>query len=177
MVPEAASRPQGSPGVIHPLWAPQTQGASGEAILPRIDVSSDSWLRPDPSWPAPGTSVFLNTHHVQESVSCPLRALARSCREIHGKIPESEYTHCTKAAKGCFLPLNWMCWEGLGNQSQYRQVAPEQSHKITTPPLLPQVGSLASCSVSQGSSREGLVVPRTGPPPKPQPQDSGCPWT
>lgn len=43
------------------------QEASEEAVLPRTDVSSDSWLRADSSWPAPGTSVFLNTHHMQES--------------------------------------------------------------------------------------------------------------
>ena len=89
-------------------------------ILPRTDVSSDSWLRPDPSWPAPGTSVFLNTSHMQESAGWSFESSYPHCGEIHGKVPEREYMHCTKADKGCFLSLSWMCWVGLGNQSRYR---------------------------------------------------------
>lgn len=144
-----------------------------------------------------GLLSFSTPATCRSQLAGPLRALTHSCREIHGKVPENEYMHCTKADKGCFLSLSWMCWVGLGNQSRYRQGALEQSHKRTTAPLLPKRQSLGFCSKTRElfqnpmmcvaastpapcpkeACDKGPGVPWTGPPPDPQPQDCGCPWT
>lgn len=141
-----------------------------------------------------GPLSFSTPTTCRSQLAGPWRALTRSCTEIHGKVPENECMHYTEAGKGCFLSLSWMCWVRLGNQTQYRQGTPEQSHKRTTRSLLPQVtvlglllqnkrafsephdvcGRQHPCSMSQGSSQEGQLVPWTRSPPNPQPQDDGC---
>ena len=58
-----------------------------------------------------GPLSFSTPNACRSQLADPLRALAHGKRN-HGKVPENECIHCTKAGKGCFLSFNWMCWQG-----------------------------------------------------------------
>lgn len=130
---EGASGPQGSPGVSA-LWA-QTSGASREAVLLRQTSAvtvAQTW-----SQLTHPREFCLNACHTQESAGRPFESLHSAPEKSTQSQVGSE---CAVPEQAWATPSLALGSVGQGwETSQCRQVAPVQSHKGTTPPVLPQV--------------------------------------